>query len=161
MLIKYRPTRITLHHNLLLLGQQRNPQISREGDAAARETTVDMRNNVVWNWGFGYGRFVMFGPWVNVVGNYYENPAGSEASGGGAGDRRESSDAAQLSGAEEIRGGARPTTRAYFHGPLHGGLGCSSSWLPPEEPSHTHRPRKAVTSLALGSGQIICSRQGR
>jgi hypothetical protein len=77
MLIKYRPARITLHHNLLTRGQQRNPQISREGDRPAAETTVDMRNNVVWHWGFGYGTFAMYGPRVNVVDNYYGTPAGN------------------------------------------------------------------------------------
>jgi hypothetical protein len=76
MLVKYRPERITLHHSLFTLGQQRNPQISRQGDRPAVDTTVDMRNNVVWNWGFGYGTFVLYGPWVNVVNNYYGNPAG-------------------------------------------------------------------------------------
>lgn len=74
MLIKYRPERITLHHNLFTRGQQRNPQISREGDRPATDTTVDMRNNVVATWEGGYGTFVMYGAWVNAVNNYYSNP---------------------------------------------------------------------------------------
>jgi subtilase family serine protease len=75
MLIKYSPSRVTLHHNIFVAAQQRNPQvkINDEGDAAT-DTTLDMRNNVVWDWLNGYGTYVWMGPRANVVGNYYSSP---------------------------------------------------------------------------------------
>ncbi len=77
-LIKYAPARITLHHNLYVEAQQRNPQV-RIDDAGtpATETTVDMRNNIVWGWVGGYGTLVWYGPWANVVANFYASPASS------------------------------------------------------------------------------------
>lgn len=75
MLIKYKASRISLHHNLFVQGS-RNPQVSLEGSGPATDTTVDMRNNVVWDWGFGYGTLVRYGPWANVISNYYGNPGG-------------------------------------------------------------------------------------
>ncbi len=75
MLIKYKASRISLHHNLFVRGS-RNPQVSLEGSGPANDTTVDMRNNVVWDWGFSYGTLVRYGPWANVINNYYENPGG-------------------------------------------------------------------------------------
>jgi hypothetical protein len=78
MLIKYKASRVTLHHNLLVTALQRNPQI-RVDDAGgvATELTVDMRNNVIWDWRGGVGTVIWHGPWVNVVNNLYGNPAGA------------------------------------------------------------------------------------
>ncbi len=72
MLIKYGATRITLHHNVFVESGSRNPQVRMEEDTSvkATETTVDMRNNVIANW-IGYGTLIWYGPWVNVVNNYY------------------------------------------------------------------------------------------
>jgi pectate lyase len=72
MLIKYGATRITLHHNVFVENGSRNPQIRMDEDVTAKatETTVDMRNNVIANW-VGYGTLVWYGPWANVVNNYY------------------------------------------------------------------------------------------
>lgn len=77
MLIKYNPSRITLHHNIFLNAQQRNPQI-RIDDAGTRatKTTVDMRNNLIWGWRDGYGTRIWHGPWANVVGNFYSSRGG-------------------------------------------------------------------------------------
>lgn len=75
MLIKYdQPSRITLHHNLFTEGVTRNPQ-ARIDDAGtpATDTTVDMRNNLIWNWGIGYGTLVWHGPRANIVNNYYSS----------------------------------------------------------------------------------------
>ena len=70
MLIKYHPSRITLHHNLLANSATRNPQIAiDEARTPATEITVDMRNNLVWK--FGDGTMVWKGAWANVVNNYY------------------------------------------------------------------------------------------
>ncbi len=78
MLIKYNPSRVTVHHNLFVASPERNPQV-RIDDAGtqATETTADVRNNVVWDWGpgWGYGARVWFGPWANVVNNFYQSPA--------------------------------------------------------------------------------------
>ena len=70
MLIKYHPSRITLHHNLLANSATRNPQIAiDEARTPATEITMDMRNNLVWK--FGDGTMVWKGAWANVVNNYY------------------------------------------------------------------------------------------
>jgi pectate lyase len=78
MLIKYNPSRITLHHNLFVSARQRNPQV-RIDDAGtpAADLTVDMRNNVVWNWRNGYGTRIWFGARANVVNNYFGSPSSS------------------------------------------------------------------------------------
>jgi len=76
MLIKYNPSRVTLHHNLFVGAKQRNPQ-ARIDDAGtpATDITIDMRNNVVWNWRNGYGARVWFGAWANVVNNFFGSPS--------------------------------------------------------------------------------------
>jgi pectate lyase len=77
MLIKYNPARISLHRNLFIMARQRNPQV-RIDDAGtpADETTVDMRNNVVWGWQGGYGTLIWYGPRANVVNNFYSAGGG-------------------------------------------------------------------------------------
>lgn len=72
LLIKYNPSRVTVHHNIFTKARQRNPQV-RIDDAGtpATDTTVDMRNNLVWDWGAGYGTLVWYGPRANIVNNYY------------------------------------------------------------------------------------------
>jgi hypothetical protein len=76
-LIKYNPSRVTLHHNVFVKGRQRNPQI-RVDDAGtpASETTADIRNNVIWDWS-NYGTIIWYGPRANVVNNFYGAPSGS------------------------------------------------------------------------------------
>lgn len=84
MLIKYHPSRVTLHHNLFVKGLTRNPNVSIDNDAPpATDTTLDMRNNVVWDWGVGWGSELHNGVRANVVNNYYASPASR------AGDRRQ------------------------------------------------------------------------
>lgn len=84
MLIKYNARRISLHHNVFVKGLTRNPQagVDDVGTPAA-DTTLDMRNNIVWDWAGGYGTLVRNGAWANVVANYYGDP------GGGARDREQ------------------------------------------------------------------------
>jgi hypothetical protein len=75
MLIKYGPARITLHHNVFVGAQQRNPQVKIDDDGTtATDTTLDMRNNVVWDWLDGYGTLVASGARANVADNVYSSP---------------------------------------------------------------------------------------
>jgi pectate lyase len=77
MLIKYNPSRITLHHNIFLHALQRNPQVRIDDPGTrATTTTVDMRNNLVWGWQGGYGTSITHGPWANVVDNFYSAAGG-------------------------------------------------------------------------------------
>ncbi len=78
MLVAGGAGRISLHHNLFFGGRSRSPSITRQGVPPTADATVDMRNNVVWNWGGGYGTLVRHGAQVNVVANVYGNPTGAE-----------------------------------------------------------------------------------
>lgn len=70
MLIKYNPSRISLHHNIFTDAAQRNPNASIDNSSTpATDTTVDMRNNLIWK--FGAGTVVHRGAWGNVINNYY------------------------------------------------------------------------------------------
>jgi pectate lyase len=72
MLVKYKPSRITLHHNVFTESVSRNPQLRiDDGTGVAAEISGDLRNNVVANWKAGYGTFLNHGVWANVVNNYY------------------------------------------------------------------------------------------
>jgi len=78
MLIKYGATRVSLHHSLFVNGATRNPLVaSDDAGTPAADTTVDMRNNVVWGWGRGYGTAVRYGARANIVANVYASPASS------------------------------------------------------------------------------------
>src|SRR5215510_2528408 len=75
MLIKYAASHVTLHHNLFVLSPSRNPSASvDDAGTPATDTTVDMRNNVVWGWSRGYGTLIHHGARANVIGNYYASP---------------------------------------------------------------------------------------
>ena len=75
MLIKYNPSRISLHHNIFVHAQQRNPQVAIDNTGtAATDTTLDMRNNLVWDWAGGYGTLIWSGARANVVNNFYSSP---------------------------------------------------------------------------------------
>lgn len=73
MLIKYNPSRVTLQHNILTESASRNPQVRTDNSGTpATDTTVDMRNNLIWDWKT-YGTLIRKGPWVNIVDNYYSS----------------------------------------------------------------------------------------
>jgi subtilase family serine protease len=75
MLIKYNASRISLHHNLFFDSTQRNPIVSTDdAGTPAIDTTVDIRNNVVWSWGFGFGIMIFKGARANVVANFTSAP---------------------------------------------------------------------------------------
>ena len=82
VLIKYNPSRITFHHNLFVSGITRNPLISMEDvPVLATDTTVDLRNNVIWGWGTGtgsgFGTWVEHGARANIVNNFYKAHGGN------------------------------------------------------------------------------------
>jgi hypothetical protein len=81
MLLAFGQTRITLHHNLFIDAMQRSPQVTFD-DSTARthdtDTTLDMRNNLVWDWRGGYGTRIRYGGNANVVDNYYASDGGDE-----------------------------------------------------------------------------------
>ena len=78
MLIKYNASRVTLHHNLFVSARQRNPQARTDDPGAtATDLTVDMRNNVVWNWRNGSGVHVWYGASANIVNNFFGSPSSS------------------------------------------------------------------------------------
>jgi pectate lyase len=72
-LIRTGLTNISLHHNLFILGNERNPQLD---DA----TSVDMVNNVIYGWATNYGTRIRNGASANLVKNYYIPAPGSDAS---------------------------------------------------------------------------------
>ena len=76
VLIKYEAQRVTLHHNVLVHSQWRNPWISNLNEGTiAPDTTADLRNNLIWGWGSdGGGTGVECGAKANVVNNYYSSP---------------------------------------------------------------------------------------
>jgi pectate lyase len=78
VLIGYRAQRISFHHNLIIKGTERMPQLmwSHAGDQAG-DTQVDLRNNLLWDWK-NMATQVWKGARANVVGNYYYSPYSSE-----------------------------------------------------------------------------------
>jgi pectate lyase len=74
MLIKYGTTRISLHHNLFVRGLVRHPFITRQRLSADDDVTLDIRNNVVWDWAGGTGTSVGCGVRANIIANVYGNP---------------------------------------------------------------------------------------
>lgn len=78
MLIKYNAARISVHHTLFVDGAMRNPQVATDdAGTPATDTIADVRNNVVWNWGLGFGTRVQSAAWANAVNNLYASPASS------------------------------------------------------------------------------------
>ena len=76
MLVKYNAARVSLHHNLFVDSVSQNPDVSIDNiSTAASDTTVDMRNNLIWNWGaHGFGTQIHRGARVNLVNNLYAAP---------------------------------------------------------------------------------------
>ncbi len=72
-LIAERCYNISLHHNLYVYGDERNPQLDDT-------TFVDFVNNVVFGWAGNYGTRIRNGASANVIKNYYVPDSGSDAS---------------------------------------------------------------------------------
>ena len=79
VLIKYNPSRVSLHHNIFT-ARERNPQVGIDDPGTsftpATDTTLDMRNNLIWGWGGGYGTLVFYGAAANVMNNFYDSNGG-------------------------------------------------------------------------------------
>jgi hypothetical protein len=79
MLIKNNPSRITLHHNIFVKGQTRNPQVSiDQASNPATDVTLDMWNNLVFDWGAGYGTLVRSSARASIVNNFYSSNGGDK-----------------------------------------------------------------------------------
>jgi pectate lyase len=57
-------THVSIHHNLYINELRRSPQVSTEG-------LVDIRNNVIRNWG-GHGMLIRNGAWGNIINNVFD-----------------------------------------------------------------------------------------
>jgi pectate lyase len=69
-LIGYNASRVTVHHNLYLNSDDRNPYCGRNGASSlSPETVCDVRNNLIWN--YVRGTAVRAYGTANVVNNYY------------------------------------------------------------------------------------------
>lgn len=70
--------RVSFHHNLLIKGYERLPQVKYADDGTqASDTQVDLRNNLIWDWGYAATQ-VWKGARANVVNNYYYDPSASD-----------------------------------------------------------------------------------
>lgn len=72
----------SFHHNLLTCNDSRNPRIDHpdvyDSYLSSHRGNVDIRNNVIYNWG-GNSTYGGEGGWFNMVGNYYKpGPASSK-----------------------------------------------------------------------------------
>ena len=78
VLIGYRAKHVSFHHNLIIKGTERLPQMmwSHDGDQAP-DTQVDLRNNLLWDWK-NMASQVWKGTRANLVGNYYYSPQAGE-----------------------------------------------------------------------------------
>ena len=79
MLIKNNPARITLHHNIFVKGQTRNPQVSiDQAVTAGNDITLDMWNNLIFDWGAGYGTLIRNRARASIVNNFYSSNGGDK-----------------------------------------------------------------------------------
>ncbi len=78
MLVKYHPTRVSLHHNLIVNSPRQNPDVGiNTFGSPSLDTTADLRNNLIWDWGPGFGTRIHSDARVNVISNLYATSASS------------------------------------------------------------------------------------
>jgi pectate lyase len=76
-LLAYRAYHVSMHHNLFIGAEDRNPLMGYDySGMAAGALTLDFWNNLVWNWDGGSGSRIAFGSKANIVNNYYYTPNG-------------------------------------------------------------------------------------
>jgi len=114
-LVKYDVSGVTLLGNLWVNARNRNPQVSvDDAGTPATETTVDMRNNVVYDWAGGAGTIIHHGARANVVANFYSSPSSTAAA------KKRAITVCQ--GATCFDGDPRNIARAFVAGNLSGDL---------------------------------------
>jgi len=70
---------LTVHHNLIATHKSRNPKIGTSETTAMtagyrdEQTVVDIRNNIIYNWGDKAGYGAENGAEVNIINNYYKS----------------------------------------------------------------------------------------
>jgi pectate lyase len=70
--------RVSLHHNILMKGYERLPQVKySDSGIQALDTQIDLRNNLIWEWR-SVGTQIWKGTRANVVNNYYYTTYGTE-----------------------------------------------------------------------------------
>jgi len=78
LMVAYGPTKVTLHHNLIMHSDDRNPYLPAEG---TKPYIIDVVNNVVYNWGkaagIAYEKTNHNGN-INLVGNFYRKGPNSK-----------------------------------------------------------------------------------
>jgi Carbohydrate binding module (family 6) len=75
LLIAGSAMRVSFHHNLVIKGYERMPQVKSQ----ATDITSDLRNNLMWDW-VTMAATVWKGARANIVGNYFYDPDASETS---------------------------------------------------------------------------------
>ena len=114
-LVKYDASGVTLLGNLWVDSRNRNPQVSvDDAGTPAADTTVDMRNNMVYDWGGGAGTIIHHGARANVVANFYASPSSSVSV------QRKALTVCQ--GATCFDGDPRNVARAFAQGNISGDL---------------------------------------
>jgi pectate lyase len=81
-LLAFKSSRLTFHRNIFVEAQQRNPQVTYDDSSSRTQdtgTTLDMRNNVIWDWRGGHGTRIRYGARANVVNNFYASDGGDAA----------------------------------------------------------------------------------
>lgn len=98
-LLAYQPSYLTMHHNIFMTSGDRNPFSAYDyngawpdacycpanttcdvqclhptANSSQAETTLDLWNNVIWDWGGGRGSILFFHSQNNAMNNYYYTP---------------------------------------------------------------------------------------
>jgi hypothetical protein len=79
VLIGTNTKRVSMHHNLLIKGYERLPQVKySDSGGQASDTQIDLRNNLIWDWGYAASQ-IWKGTRANVVANYYYDPGATDS----------------------------------------------------------------------------------
>ncbi|HEV8718312.1 MAG TPA: CARDB domain-containing protein [Candidatus Binatia bacterium] len=74
-LLAYRAWHISMHHNLFIGSEDRDPFMAYDYEGTASSNlNLEFWNNLVWDWGGGSGTRIAHGSKANVVNNYFYSP---------------------------------------------------------------------------------------